>query len=562
MVDGDAASTVVVDKEYIDFFLSLSVSNNVKATFLARQLQAIYAAAVKLDEHLAPIGTALHCAISRMCPADSPLQAPQHRWIRVCDRAGFFFNEDAYSCQVINIGLAYAYRHKELEALAEANAVVLKQLRLSKVGEKAPGDETKVPAGATSFLHAGLRGTDGRVPDGVGMPRNAPAANKSERDGDEDVIDADGALEVPLGGAVLRQSADSADRLADVVPEPGGLVVAWRGAAADVSSDAPAALLPIVEAPARKPILRTIVDSQPLLAPSDAALRGVKDVLVSFTRRVDAKEVLRDLLCRGLVCWGRLVCPKDGTETTPRKDKTDDGWAEVRVLLAQFWPSWKVPERQPARIPPEGSVASLSHSGSCSQSGKWTIPVDMAGVNPVIRGMAVKSQRYFNKQNLSNVVEVSRMGADAKPPLPITVASMLVVGTWDTAFCSVLRQFAFTRQAPILVPSPLASAAFHNLETACLRESHELLSASKSDKCDEADGSDVDGSDSDDYSDSSAEDGAPPGGVPRAACPQLPDLHMGSTAKRPRSSLVKERQAEINELLAKEKSAAALASRA
>ena len=86
-----------------------------------------------------------------------------------------------------------------------------------------------------------------------------------------------------------------------------------------------------------------------------------------------------------------------------------DGWAEVRVLLARFWPSWQVPEEQPGRIPAAGSVASLSHAGRCSHSGKWAIAVKMTAVNPIISGMAAKSQLYFNKRKLADVVEVARL---------------------------------------------------------------------------------------------------------------------------------------------------------
>jgi len=246
----------------------------------------------------------------------------------------------------------------------------------------------------------------------------------------------------------------------------------------------------------------------------------------------------------------------------PKKDKTVDGWAEVRVLLARFWPSWQVPEEQPGRIPAAGSVASLSHAGRCSHSGKWAIAVKMTAVNPIISGMAAKSQLYFNKRKLADVVEVARLGANTKPPLPITVASMLVVGTWDAAFCSILKQLVFVGRAPTVGRSPLAVAACHDFETAGLGESQALLSTGRSDEDHVADYSDVDGVISDGSGDAPGEGDVRHDGSGSAASPQPSGMLMRSTEKRPRSSSMKRRQAEIDKLLAVERVTTVTANRA
>lgn len=120
-----------VGDEYLLFFQSLGILEPHTLHVLARLLQSFYDVPTKLDAHLDPVGASLQAAISRMCEADNPSEAPQHRWIRVFDRLGLFSDTDDHACRVINIGLSYAYRHQELNALTAANAIMLQDLRLS-----------------------------------------------------------------------------------------------------------------------------------------------------------------------------------------------------------------------------------------------------------------------------------------------------------------------------------------------------------------------------------------------------------------------------------------------
>jgi len=115
----------------VRLFQSLSIGDAQKEVFLGRLLQAFVSVAVKLDGHLSPVRATLHVAVSRMCEADNPTHAPQHRWIRIIDRLGFFGAEDDHTSRVINVGLSYAYRHKELDVMSEATALRLRELRLS-----------------------------------------------------------------------------------------------------------------------------------------------------------------------------------------------------------------------------------------------------------------------------------------------------------------------------------------------------------------------------------------------------------------------------------------------
>jgi len=112
-------------EEFSNFFEALKTTDHQKTAFLGRLPQQFYDIGAKLDEHLAPTGAVLHCAVSRMVAGENPLDSPHHRWIRIHDRIGFFVNKDDRACRVINNGLLFSYRYKELEAIAEANVLIL-----------------------------------------------------------------------------------------------------------------------------------------------------------------------------------------------------------------------------------------------------------------------------------------------------------------------------------------------------------------------------------------------------------------------------------------------------
>ncbi|KAK1864485.1 hypothetical protein I4F81_007031 [Pyropia yezoensis] len=66
-----------------------------------------------------------------MVNTENPMLPPQYPWIRVVDRVGFFNDSDVFAGRVVSVGLAYAYRHKELDVLAAANALRLIDRRQS-----------------------------------------------------------------------------------------------------------------------------------------------------------------------------------------------------------------------------------------------------------------------------------------------------------------------------------------------------------------------------------------------------------------------------------------------
>jgi len=458
----------------------------------------------------------------------------------VHDRLGLFSDEDSHACRVINIGLSLTYRQEELEALSAGNALRLEQHRLASAPAGAldasagdpvggQGGDIGVPLGGTSFHHNSLTAAG---------PSGGTTPGKRDRDDGQRVAGgAGGDNDVPLGGPVITRGASRGE----LVLNDGGLVVQRRappgvdGLATPVASDTPAQI-------AAQPLV-TVTDLQPQLEPLIDAIRCAKEVLSTVFTRTDAKEVLRGLLRRALVCWGHLNSELVASMgTVAKKDKTVDGRVAVRALLSRFWPTWQVPDGAPSRIPPVGSVASSFYGGRATQSGEWAMSVNLEHVNPVISKMVVKSQSYFNKNGLPAVVEVGRMSANYKPPLPTTVASMLVVCTWDAGFCSILKQLAHARPAPTDGTAPLVVAACHNFKTAGLGEAETLLSG---DELEDKDTSDDDGSSSDGLgTDASQGDETDDAGAPTTSRGSSPcrGRHTPSSAardERQRSSLIK-----------------------
>jgi len=517
------------DEEYVHFFRSLGIVDKHKLGFLARMLEAFYEMANKLDEHLAPTGAVLHAAISRMCEADIPMDAPQHRWIRIHDRLGFFSDADEHASRVINLGLAYAYRHKELEGLSQTHALRLEQLRLSAARDG--GELVPAPHGKHDQLPAG----DDDVPEGgmvirndAGGRANSLASGGGEAASDGRVASALVSELPPPGGWTLRgdhpPGASGVDD-ADELPAVGGKVVARRHPLPDppVPQDAQAA--PLVEIAGSTNA--TECSSKPMIKPSDAAVSCVKSVLEIILTRNDCKEVLRKLHVDGLLCLARLHSGQAAYEMSGVVSAEDEekGWPAVRILLKKWWPSWSLPAGASPVLPIEGTAARITNSTRPTLSSKWVVGVDMSNIKPVIERLGVSAQRYFKSGALPISVDVVRMAPSLKPPMWTTIASMLLIGTWDASYCSFVLQLASAGRAPVPPKAPLDAAACHNFESAGLRDPAAILPAPAADH------------------------------IAMTVPPPAP-------AERPLAELLSERQAEVDDLLVADKARTATANRA
>jgi len=469
------------DDEFVQLFRALGIFEQ-KASYLARLLEAFYELGAKLDEHLAPTGAVLHAAVSRMCQAENPMDAPEHRWIRIHDRVGFFSDQDDHGSRVINIGLSYAYRHKEFDALAAANTVRLEQLRRAAAGDiELPATvadvEPDVPPGGVVVRNDGVPARGG----GGGAEASANTQGWSKpavATGPSTGADADGGGDggsflPPTGGLVVRLDVRGGTVPVETgadVPEKGGLVVARRTPGVGQAAGPRGAATPLdVEGGA---CYATQCIQQPLIVPTPEAVKCVSTALEAFLKRSDAKDVMRQLLIDGLLSWGRLhsgQTTKAAAGVISAEEATAE-WPASRQLLYELWPVWKAHDEKTVELPPQGTVSRHTHAGRAMLSSRWKVKVDMTEINPVIRRLDVKSHRYFKKGSLDPVLEVMRIAPGLKVPLGVTIASTLMVASWDSDFCSIWKQLAASGRAPVLGKMPLAAAACHSFETAGVTE--------------------------------------------------------------------------------------------
>jgi len=547
----------------MQFFRSLGIGDSAKVSFLARLLEGFHEVAMKLDEHLAPTGAILHAAISRMCEGDSPMDAPQHRWIRIVDRIGFFSDDDDHACRVINLGLSFAYRQKELDAAAKAIALRLERTRAASGRERSESTSLgRAHSGGGAERGQGkLAGAD-EVPAGGIVVRNDGATGqsvpKASGCGVEAAFLSDGdGLDVPLGGAVVRRdvAGQSPSNCPDQLPEGGVLVVARRdppggSASPEAATSAAAAVAPTASAAAAAAAATVSaaaadkVDAvalvevagaakttdrdtpPPMIKPSDEAVACVTNVLQLIRERDDCKDVLRKLHVDGLVCLARLHGGQ-AVEGVIAANSVETDWAPVRALLKKWWPSWSIPAGSQPMTPIPGTTAAVLNPLRRAQSSNWVIGVDMTAMNVAIREWSGKAERYFKVNELTDTIDVVRMAPSLKPPMATTVACMLLVGTWEPSFCSLVTQLATAGRAPTPRGAPLEEAACHTFEAAGVSEPATLMSKRAA------------------------------GGVAVLATPLAPvPPHLSQ------EELMSQRQAEIDKLLAKDKTNNAAASRA
>jgi len=351
--------------------------------------------------------------------------------------------------------------------------------------------------------------------------------------------DVDG-LDVPLGGVVVRRHVVGQPGSAGPgeIPEDGVLVVARRdapGVAASADAAAAASTAPNAAHDAQPAALVEISGAAkttdrdtppPLFKPSDHAVACVTRVLELIRERDDCKDVMRKLHVDGLVCLARLHGGQ-AVEGVIAASSVETDWARVRTLLKTWWPSWSIPSGSQPMAPIPGTTAAVLNPLRRAQSSNWVISVDMAAMHVAIRQWSGKAERYFKVKELTSTVDVVRMAPSLKPPMATTIASMLLVGTWDPAFCSLVTQLATAGRARTPRAAPLEIAACHNFEAADVSEPAILRSRR-------------------------AANGA---AAMTAPLPPAP-------GQRSQGELMAERQAEIDALLAADKTINATASRA
>ncbi|OSX75283.1 hypothetical protein BU14_0242s0001 [Porphyra umbilicalis] len=81
-MEGGADSAGAADDdndELFHFRKELGITDHQKTAFLGRLVEKFYGIGAKPDEHMAPTGAVLRCAVSRMVAVENPLDPPNHR---------------------------------------------------------------------------------------------------------------------------------------------------------------------------------------------------------------------------------------------------------------------------------------------------------------------------------------------------------------------------------------------------------------------------------------------------------------------------------------------------
>lgn len=320
---------------YGQFFEHLGVGDSPQLGKLSSLLHIMYDAVSKLDDHLAPFGATIHCAASRLIVSENPRETPCYRWIRVVDRLGFFSDDDDHAQRVVNIGLSFAYRHLEVNALADANAVLLPRSKTESAAALAPPesvdhDDTRQRPADSPALEA---------PDGPGalplggvvisattdrpLPSSAqviPAPESALPNGGRSVAKTtggEGPAEPPASKIVLSADKDVSDvhgdaKLLGDLP-PGGVVVSRRGAMRTVGETDTAGTADADEAEdgdeaaAEQVLPQNVFERQPTVNPPASAVAAVSAVVKALGGTKDAADVLRKLLTDSVLCLARTA---------------------------------------------------------------------------------------------------------------------------------------------------------------------------------------------------------------------------------------------------------------
>jgi len=473
-------------EEYKLFLESLGITDGSKVSFLAALLRDVYEASTKLDLHLEPYGASFHSAISRLLTTDNPQDVPSLCWIRVVDRMGFFTDDDAHGKRIVNVGLAFAYRHKQLDALAAAGIFMQEDHAVKVRTVEVGGDDDCAIrlGGAIVRDQRGVANAAGPAKATSGPPKVEASLAVKEGVVEEDggrvvaggvVVDRRGADEAPSGtgagaalpvpGAAGAQDDEDPSRAAGLLP--GGIVVDRRLARSEAgeADDTQGGLGG--RGATGKP--STVHERQPLVTPSADALKAVAFVLRVVEAHEDAPNVLRGLLLDSLMflvrsrsTLGKLgAASADGSDGVPGEKATASAVCLVNNLVDGWWPTWEAPRDGGKMRPVPGTFGYETNSLRAVWKTRWCIKVDMGDTNPALERLHEMHKRAFEPDGRPPAEVVIRLVGSRPLRLTVVVASMLLMSTKEPDYCTILMQLASTGRAGPQRGSRLAAASVH-----------------------------------------------------------------------------------------------------
>lgn len=483
---------------FMQFYSHLGIEDETQLVFLSTMLRAVFDATSKLDRHLAKYGASLHCAVSRMVVSKNPREAPSHRWIRVLDRLGFFTDGDKHAERIINIGMSFAYRQLEVDALADANAVLLRQALPSKTVANGEGGSALRPGGAVGSTSIGdkaaaaaadlpavldndLReGEEATLPTGGLVVSADPAPSDGAGGGDRGD---GGEPPLPLGGMVVSSNTDG--QLPTTGVRPSSLGAAGGGGGGHSALDGGRAKAPpdhgeweggehdqgdadADDGGGAGPVPSHVVhERQPTVLPPASAVAVVASVIQDVASRSGGPDVLRKLFDDSILCVARTGPPTPSHRglVCPTGSKAD--WAAVTRMCTGWWPQWIATPDVPT-LPPVGTVSRRLFKNRLARTSRWVLMVDMEAINKTLDDISVRSSRFFPKTKLSAVDEVVRINATSAMRLPVVVAAMLLLCTKEDRFAGVLSELASVGRVDINKAAPLHQASRHEFSSSGL----------------------------------------------------------------------------------------------
>jgi len=445
------------DRDFVQFFRDLDITDKNKIPFLAGLLRNFLDAAAKLDAHLVVYSASVHAAVSRMVPPASPYELPHHLWIRVHDRLGFFHDLDKHAQRLVNIGLSYAYRHMEIDALAVANAKVLKDISRQTgvfVGDIVCEDAGRIETDKLTVYDAGsvvagthgdraaaadgcvdhvARGGNAHPREAAHMPNQPPLRPTCGNDA--------GALDADSSDSTGEHDGSDAPPL-DHVAADGRRSSAPLGEAASRGGDVPTAARQVLQAEARPVFAR-----QPVLTPDGSALAVVIGALSSMGGRVDAEDACREIFVNSIKLFvGNHECAKQGAVPYT----SERCWSVLAQITSVWWPKWEAATGRAKPVP--GTVAFIRSSGRLAAASRWCYKVKIASVHEALKTLSAPAARCL-QHPLPDTVDVERITVKDKPKLTALVASMLLLACKEEDYAAALTELVAAgvdKQAQVL----------------------------------------------------------------------------------------------------------------
>lgn len=348
------------------------------------------------------------------------------------DRLGIFYDDDPHAHRLINPGMAFAYRHLEMDTMARANARLLKDLE-SEVASTTLVED-RVDRAKLVECAGVAEGAAGEKLGGTGDGQVVPGlwAHAAVAKGSVGVAGGTATADQSFAGVCLdgvnprlrtpHQSRDPALPLsASAAPVEADMGPRWSSS----------------QATQRHEFVR---DTQPFLSPTPEALESVKSLLVSLSARDDAGGAAKTLLFNNLLLFGRKRSIRSAHPLCAVAEPSESScWEAIAHSFSKWWPVWHTPKGAPCR-PARGTAGLLRNPSRAKAYSRWCYAVDITGLHEALRSLALRSSRYFAKAELPGTVFIERLSIKDNLRFVVLAGAMLLVASMEREFLGCLKE--------------------------------------------------------------------------------------------------------------------------